>query len=102
MAFEIVQPTSWPTHYPAISPLQAIAAPNGDLWVKRATPARLDREMWDVIDRSGRLVGRWRLPAKTTVVAVGVNNTLYTVRSDEDDLRYLQRVALPPERAVER
>ena len=102
MAFEVVPPASWPTHYPPISPLQAIAAPNGDLWVKRATPAQVDREMWDVIDRNGRLVGRWRLPAKTTVVAVGVNNALYTVRTDEDDLRYLQQVSLPAERPVAR
>ena len=52
-----------------------------------------DREQWDVIDANGKLVTSWRLPAKTTLVAVG-QGAVYTVRTDEDDLRYLQRVEI--------
>lgn len=94
MEFELLPPASWPDAYPPISPLGALAAPNGDLWVRRAIPIRVGRDQWDVLDRSGKLVARWRLPAKTTIVAIG-QGVVYTVRTDEDDLRYVQRVEVP-------
>jgi hypothetical protein len=85
-------PETWPTMYPAISPMMILAAPDGRLWVRRNMPARLDREHWDVIDASGNLVARWRLPARTRLVGVGAAGVAYTVRLDEDDLQYLQRI----------
>ena len=91
MDFELLAPATWPSSYPPVSPLGALAAPDGRLWVKRATPARVGREQWDVIDQAGKLVARWRLPSRTTLVAVG-QGVVYTTRTDEDDLRYLQRV----------
>jgi hypothetical protein len=91
--FELLPPAEWPENYPAVAALSAIAAADGRLWVRRATPFRLGREQWDVIDTSGKLIARWRLPVKTTLVAVG-QGVVYTVRTDEDDLRYLQRVEL--------
>ena len=94
MDFELLPPAEWPANYPPVSALGALAAPDGRLWVKRGTPFRLGREQWDVIDQAGKLVARWRLPAKTTLVAVG-QGVVYTVRTDEDDLRYLQRVEVP-------
>ncbi len=94
MTFDILPPDTWPREYPPVAPLGALAAPDGRLWVKRATPVRVGREQWDVIDQSGRLVARWRLPKKVTLVAVG-QGAVYTVRTDEDDLRYVQRVQLP-------
>ncbi len=84
-------PESWPEMYPAISPLAVFAAPDGLLWVRRATPARLNREHWDVISPAGALVARWRLPARTRLIGVGAG-AAYTVRLDEDDLQYLQRI----------
>jgi hypothetical protein len=84
-------PESWPTVYPAIAPLQAYAAPDGRLWVQRSTPARLDRHHWDVIDAAGALVARWRLPVGVRLIGVGTG-VVYTVRVDEDDLQYLQRI----------
>jgi hypothetical protein len=92
--FEVLPPSTWPSHYPPVAPLGAIAAPDGRLWVKRAVPIRLAREQWDVIDPSGRLVARWQLPQKTSLVGVGPTG-VYTARTDADDLRYLQRVELP-------
>lgn len=91
MDFELLPPAEWPANYPPVAPLGALPAPDGRLWVKRSTPARVGREQWDVIDAAGKLVARWRLPARTTLVAVG-QGVVYTVRTDEDDLRYLQRV----------
>jgi hypothetical protein len=89
----VAPPPSWPAEYPPLALLGAQPAPNGDLWVKRSVPARLQRERWDVIDRSGRLVARWRLPVGVSLIAVG-SGRVYTVRSDEDDLRYVQQVDL--------
>ncbi len=86
-------PASWPTSYPAITPMAIHAAPDGMLWVRRATPARLDREQWDVVDPSGAVVARWRLAPRTKLIGVGVG-VVYTVRLDEDDLQYLGRVGV--------
>lgn len=87
----MTEPESWPATYPAISPMSIFAAPDGMLWVRRAIPARLGREQWDVVDGTGALVARWRLPARTRVVGVGAG-VVYAVRMDEDDLQYLQRI----------
>ena len=84
-------PETWPSTYPAISPMQIHASPDGMLWVRRATPARIDREQWDVVSPAGVLVARWRLPVRTRLIGVGTG-AVYTVRLDEDDLQYLQRV----------
>jgi hypothetical protein len=94
MDFELLPPATWPANYPALGALTALAAPDGRLWVRRAIPFRIGREQWDVIDATGKLVASWRLPAKTTIVAVG-QGVVYSVRTDEDDLRYLQRVEIP-------
>ena len=94
MEFELLPPASWSSTYPALAPLTALAAPDGRLWVRRATPFRLGREQWDVLDTNGKVVSSWRLPPKTTIAAVG-QGAVYSVRTDEDDLRYLQRVEIP-------
>jgi len=94
MTFELTAPDKWPNEYPAVGGFAIIPAADGKLWVKRAIPVRRGREQWDVIDRSGKLVARWQLPPKVTVVAAG-DGVVYTVRTDEDDLRYVQKVALP-------
>lgn len=94
LSFELTPPAQWPNEYPAVSGVAGIPALDGGLWVKRAVPVRRGREQWDVIDRAGKLVARWQLPRKVTVVALG-EGFVYTARTDEDDLRYLQRVPLP-------
>ncbi|HJU75175.1 MAG TPA: hypothetical protein VJ717_15645 [Gemmatimonadaceae bacterium] len=94
MTFELTPPDKWPNEYPPVAGVAALPAPNGSLWIKRAIPVRRGREQWDVIDRSGKLAARWLLPRKTTIAAVGPD-MLYAVRTDEDDLRYLQRVQVP-------
>ncbi len=91
---EVVPPPSWPTEYPPVSAIVAFPDAAGNVWVRRATQARVDREQWDVIGPTGTLVARWRLPQAVRLVAVG-DGTVYTTRVDEDDLRYLQRVVLP-------
>lgn len=94
MTFDLQPPESWPEQYPAVSPLGVLPGPDGRLWVKRNVPTRIGREQWDVLDQSARLVARWRLPARTSLIGVG-QGVLYTIRTDEDDLRYVQTVTLP-------
>jgi hypothetical protein len=91
---DVTPPAAWPSVYPPLSPLGALAAPDGRLWVKRAVPARIDREQWDVIDRAGKLVARWQLPPKINIIALGTG-VVYATRTDADDLRYVQRIDLP-------
>jgi hypothetical protein len=86
-------PESWPSTYPAISPMQVFAAPDGMLWVMRATPSSRDQQRWDVVNPAGAVVARWQLPKRTRLVGVGAG-AVYTVRLDEDDLQYLQRVVV--------
>lgn len=92
MDFELLPPASWPANYPAISPLGIFASPDGRVWVRRSIPFRTGREQWDVLDSTGKLIASWRFPPKTTLNAVGAGGVIYTTRTDEDDLRYLQRV----------
>jgi hypothetical protein len=92
--FDLLPPPAWPDEYPPISIIGIRSAPDGRLWVQRIVPSRINREHWDVIDATGKLIARWQLPPKTTIVALG-NGVAYTVRTDEDDLKYLQRVPLP-------
>jgi hypothetical protein len=94
MDFEMTPPASWPSVYPAITPLAAFAAPDGRLWVRRAIPIREGQEQWDVIDAAGKLVAKWKLPPKTTIVGVGTG-VVYASRTDADDLRYAQRIEIP-------
>lgn len=93
LQFDLLPPVAWPAEYPPISIIGVRAAPDGRLWVQRVVPKRIDREQWDVIDASGKLVARWQLPAKVTIVAIGVG-VVYTARKDDDDLSYIQRVKL--------
>jgi hypothetical protein len=86
-------PESWPSTYPAISPMQVFAAPDGMLWVMRATPSSRDQQRWDVVNPAGAIVARWQLPKRTRLVGVGAG-VVYTVRLDEDDLQYLQQVVV--------
>ncbi|MGQ0643052.1 MAG: hypothetical protein ACT4P6_20085 [Gemmatimonadaceae bacterium] len=92
-SFDLTAPDKWPNEFPPVAGISGLAAPDGSLWIKRAIPVRRGREQWDVIDPAGKLVARWHLPKKVTVAGLG-NGVVYTVRTDEDDLRYVQRVTL--------
>ncbi|HEU4830085.1 MAG TPA: hypothetical protein VFT04_12905 [Gemmatimonadales bacterium] len=71
----------------------ALASPDGRLWVPRAQPANAP-PVYDVFDARGRLVQQVKLAKGTRLVGFGAT-TLYTARTDEDDLQYLQRHRRP-------
>jgi hypothetical protein len=85
-AFE--EPKSWPATKPPFT--SVVAGANGEVWVARSRPARDEVPTYDVFDGTGRLTGRVALPKRTRVVAVGATY-VYTARTDDDDLQYLQR-----------
>lgn len=83
----------WPRHLP---PVQAGArvAPDGILWVPRSRPHTVDRRLYDLVDDRGRVVKQVELPPRTRMLGFGARH-MYLVRTDADDLDYLQRVAYP-------
>lgn len=66
----------------------------GRLWVERSRTAAATRRSYDLFDRRGVLVDRVELPEGSRVVGFDARS-LYTVRTDEDDLKHLQRFRLP-------
>lgn len=80
----------WPEYKPFFDANSVRMSPMGELWVMRYRAAGDEIPVYDIFDANGRLVRRVSLPMKTRVVGFG-EGTVYTVRTDEDDLQYLQR-----------
>ncbi|MBU6365684.1 MAG: hypothetical protein KJT01_05685 [Gemmatimonadetes bacterium] len=85
------EPDRWPATKPAFPENGMMAAPNGEVWVLRHRKAGDEVPVYDVFSAAGRLVRRAQFPARTRVVGFGPGGVVYTVRSDEDDLQWLQR-----------
>jgi hypothetical protein len=69
------------------------AAPDGTLWVLRSRAADDPIPTYDVFDEAAQLVRRVVLPETTRLLGFG-NGAVYLIRTDEDDLQWLQRYAL--------
>ncbi len=67
-----------------------LATPEGEVWVLRTRPASDKIPSYDVFDRTGALVKKVQLNPNSRVVGFG-KGTVYVVRTDDDDLQYLQR-----------
>jgi hypothetical protein len=80
----------WPEHKPFFDAATVRMSPNGELWALRARPAGDETPVYDVFGADGRLLRRVAFPAKTRLVGFG-EGTIYTARTDEDDLQYLER-----------
>lgn len=85
--------TDWPEYKPPFTGNAATVAPNGELWVRRTRPAGDLVPFYDVFDSKGQLVGHVQLPKGTRLIGFG-KNSVYLVRTDADDLQYLQKYAL--------
>ncbi|HEV8363436.1 MAG TPA: hypothetical protein VGQ52_07945 [Gemmatimonadaceae bacterium] len=84
----------WPEYLPPfLGNGAAQVAPNGQLWVLQASASDDVVPTYDIFDAAGKLTARVQLAKRSRVVGFG-NNTVYVVRSDEDDLQYLQRYRL--------
>ncbi len=83
----------WPSVKPAFDPNGIVADSKGRVWVRREQ--RHDQPaVYDVFDGTGNRVGTVRFPAGRRLLSAG-EGTLYVTRTDEDDLQYLERYALP-------
>lgn len=84
----------WPETLPAFSGLDAVMmSPEGEVWVRRVLPASVRTTRYDVFDGQGRLIKEVTLKPRSRVIGFG-RASAYVVRSDEDDLQYLERYQL--------
>jgi hypothetical protein len=82
---------TWPEVMPAFTGTRAVlAAPNGELWVRRAQPARAAGNTYDIFDDRGRLVRQVTLDGERIVLGFGPG-AVFVARSDEDDLQWIER-----------
>jgi hypothetical protein len=76
------------------SQASVVVSQDGEVWVLRTRPASDKVPSYDVFDRTGALVKKVSLNPSSRVVGFG-KGTVYVVRTDEDDLQYLQRYKRP-------
>jgi hypothetical protein len=67
---------------------------SGRVWVERSQPFGVKVSVFDVFDRSGKLVDRVELPAGSRLVGFD-QHWIYAARLDGDDFEHLQRFPLP-------
>jgi len=85
----------WPDVMPPFTGARALlAAPNGELWVRRAQPAGSKTAVYDVFDAGGRLARQVSLDGDRTIMGFGPG-TVYVARTDEDDLQWIERYRMP-------
>lgn len=90
-----VQPDADDVEFPDTKPpfsgsTAVLVAPDGQVWVQRLRRAGDLTPLYDVFDQQGRKVAEVTLRPRSRVVGFG-KGTVYVVRSDEDDLQYLER-----------
>jgi len=86
----VPEPATWPEYKAPFSAPAAIVAPDGRVWVARATRAGNPTTDYDVFDSAGRLVERVKIPSASGLVGFG-SSTIYVMHKDEDDILRLQQ-----------
>jgi hypothetical protein len=84
----------WPATMPVFDGTSVQMSLTGELWALRSRPAGDPIPVYDVFNADGRLVRRVTVPEKTRLVGFG-EGTVYAVRTDKDDLQYLERYRMP-------
>lgn len=80
----------WPANKPPFLGGAALIDASGRAWVLRTRAHNDSIPAYDVFDVQGRLSSRVILPKRTRVAGFG-RGVVYVVRTDEDDLHYVQR-----------
>jgi len=84
----------WPEVMPAFTgPRSVLAAPTGELWVRRAQPAGAEGATYDVFDQQGRRVREVAFTGRRVVLGFGPG-VVFVSRTDEDDLEWIERFSL--------
>ena len=76
-----------PTHKPAFN--EAIASPDGEIWVRRMVIDGSTQNRYDVLDAKGVLLRTVFLPSARRVVALSATR-VYIARVDDDGLNWLE------------
>lgn len=90
--FELVEPTPWQTEKPPFTSERVLIDPKGRAWVPVVD--RTPGQRFDILDADGRVVDAIKLPAKVSLLGFGATS-VYTARTDADDLMYVRRHPLP-------
>jgi len=80
----------FPDQFPPAVTDRVWVAADGNTWVQRHQHLDADGLVYDVFDRTGRRVARYRLPAGSQVVGFG-RRGMYALHIDEVDLQWLER-----------
>jgi hypothetical protein len=90
--FELVEPNPWQTEKPPFTSDRILIDPRGRAWVPVVD--RTPGQRYDLLDGEGRVVDAIKLPVKVSLLGFGAGS-VYTARTDEDDLMYIRRHPLP-------
>jgi hypothetical protein len=80
----------WPAFLPPFPNQPLLPAPDGRLWIPRTPSAATEYPPYDVIDRTGALVGRVSAGPAVQVVGFG-KDVVYTVATDGDGIQRVER-----------
>lgn len=89
---QVLEPSTWAATKPAY--IVMTSAPDGRLWVMVSGPAGTTVVRFDLLDSAGALLAHVQLAPGERFAGVG-RSTVYTIRTDQDDLQYLRRYTLP-------
>lgn len=89
---QVLEPAKWATNKPAYNAIRS--SPDGRLWVALSAPTGARASRMDVLDAAGALLAHVQLAAGEKLAGLG-RGTVYTIRTDDDDLQYLRRYNLP-------
>lgn len=84
-----VDEQEWPDVMPPFDGSARIT-PESEVWIERSRPASAKRALYDVFDAQGRLVRQVELAEGRRLIGFGAG-VLYAVRTDEDDLQWIER-----------
>ncbi|CAN5896201.1 hypothetical protein BH11GEM1_BH11GEM1_23870 [soil metagenome] len=88
----MVSPSELPDYKPVFGPGSIRADMDGRLWVRTIpTKPTTGGAIYDVIDRTGKLVDRVQVPAGSTIAGFGAGNVVYLGMRDATGL-HLQRI----------
>lgn len=79
----------WPEFLPGFQTKALVAVPNGLLLVRRTYNPLVSNNVYDVVDRIGRVVGRLELEVNQRI-GFGARG-VYVVEKDGDDVEWVQR-----------
>ena len=80
----------WPDRMPSFRNGSSRIDSEGRIWVGRTTRAG-EPSLFDIFDREGRPIGQVTLDPNSSIVGFGADGVIYTTRTDQVGLQWLQR-----------